>query len=113
MSAATLPTLAEHIDEHDLSWAHIHDHHSKLAVQLSDGAFEDLARWAVTFEADAMWRVGDFRGEADGCWHVHAIGSVDGDLEVWCAVPADFAPNAEALEQRLRMAATAADLAAR
>lgn len=103
MSATTLPALAEHIAENELPWRGIVDCGSNLSVQLTGGSWHDLARWAASLDG-VVWRVGDFRecGSAGPVWHVAATGDLDGDVEVWCSVPADFADTELAVIDRMR-----------
>lgn len=103
MSSATLARLAEHINEHHLVWACLWRREYYLDVQLHNGSTTELARWASTLDG-VVWKAGDFRetaGPGQSAWHVHAAGELDGDVKVWCGLPAEFADTADEVCRRM------------
>jgi hypothetical protein len=112
MSSTTLTALAAHIDEHDLPLHGIRVH--DMSVQLTGDSQEDLARWASTLDG-VVWRVQDCRQRTDGgegFWAVYAAGDLDGDVTVWCGMPADLGDTSEAVvAHMIALAAKHADTA--
>lgn len=102
MSSTTLVKLAAHIDEHELPWARITDARYNLRVQLGSDP-DALIRWVATLGA-VVWSAQDLRqlsGDSEGFWAVEITADLDGDVKVWCDVPADFADTSEAVVARM------------
>lgn len=93
MSPTTLATLAAHVDEHGLPWTIVSepDYQGRLRVQVgSESGAVELARWAATLD-HLDWTMHYVAGDdtnTSAAWYVHAIGELDGLVDVWCALPA-------------------------